>query len=381
MRRTVSFIGLALVGFVVSYGLVQLVSQADSRDESPGSYPTNAGEHFPKEEKKPSNAPYGMVWIPGGKFTMGSDHPLGRKDELPLHRVRVDGFWMDVTEVTNAQFLEFVDATGYVTTAERPVEWDKLKKQLPPGTPKPPDEDLRPGSMVFIPPDTTVPLKDVRGWWTWTPGASWRHPEGPASSIEGRDDHPVVQVSWYDTVAYCEWADKRLPTEAEWEFAARGGLDGKPFAWGDAPLSDEKPQANIWQGEFPHSNTKADGYVRTAPVKSFAPNGFGVYDIAGNVWEWTSDWYRRDTYALRAGQNVAENPTGPKRSYDSRRPFMPQRVQRGGSFLCNDVYCASYRPAARMPCSPDTGMSHVGFRCVRAMAKRPDNKPSDSESQ
>jgi sulfatase modifying factor 1 len=342
---------------------------------------SESGEKTERPTPEATAAPPDMVWVPGGDFTMGSDHPLGRKDELPMHRVRVDGFWMDATEVTNAQFRKFVETTGYVTIAEQPVEWDELKKQLPPGTPKPPDEHLQPGSMVFTPPDTAVSLKDVHGWWTWTPGASWRHPEGPASSIEGREDHPVVQVSWYDAVAYCEWVGKRLPTEAEWEFAARGGLDGKPFVWGDAPLSDEKPQSNIWQGEFPHSNTKADGYVRTAPVKAFAPNGFGLFDVAGNVWEWTSDWYRPDTYALRAGQDVAENPTGPKRSDDPRRPFMPQRVQRGGSFLCNDVYCASYRPAARMPCSPDTGMSHVGFRCVMTTIQLPDDKRSDSVSQ
>lgn len=329
--------------------------------------------------RPPTPAPQGMLWIPGGHFTMGSDHSLARKNELPLHRVYVDGFWMDVTEVTNAQFQKFVEATGYVTTAERSVQWEELKKQVPPGTAKPSDEELRPGSLVFTPPDVAVTLSDMRGWWTWTTGASWRHPEDPTSSIEGRDDHPVVQVSWDDAVAYCKWAGKQLPTEAQWEFAARGGLQRKPFVWGDTPLSDENPQANVWQGKFPHSNTKADGYVRTAPVKSFAPNGFGLYDLAGNVWEWTSDWYRPDTYALRAGQDGVRNPTGPDESYDPHQPFTPLRVQRGGSFLCNDVYCASYRPAARMPCSPDTGMSHVGFRCVMT-ADRWESKRSKNRS-
>ena len=312
---------------------------------------------------------------------MGSEHPLGRKDELPLHRVRVDGFWIDATEITNAQFREFVEATGCVTTAERAVDWDVLKQQLPPGTPRPPAESLQPGSMVFMPPEHAVPLTDIRGWWRWTPGASWRHPEGPGSNIDGRENHPVVQVSWDDAIAYCRWAGKRLPTEAEWEFAARGGMDAKPFVWGDAPLSEDQPQANIWQGEFPHVNTQADGYVRTAPVKSFAPNGYGLYDMAGNVWEWCSDWYRPDTYDQRASNDLVVNPTGPESSYDPRRVFMPQRVQRGGSFLCNDTYCASYRPAARMPGSSDTGMSHVGFRCVMS-GSEPDRKPAgDQPSQ
>ena len=236
--------------------------------------------------------------------------------------------------------------------------------QQPPGTPPPDPSLLVPGSMVFNPPDVSVPLDDIRQWWFWTPGANWRHPEGPGSDLEGREDHPVVQVSWFDAIAYCDWAGKRLPTEAEWEFAARGGLEQQPFVWGDAPLSETQPQTNIFQGEFPNRNTKADGFERTAPVKSFPPNGYGLSDMAGNVWEWCSDWYRPDTYAQRAGDAIVVNPTGPASPHDPRRPRMPQRVQRGGSYLCNDVYCASYRPAARMPNSPDTGMSHVGFRCV-----------------
>lgn len=297
---------------------------------------------------------------------MGSEHTLARPDESPLHQVRVDGFWMDQTEVTNRQFQEFVDATGYITTAEQGVDWDELKKQLAPGTPKPPDEMLAPGSMVFTPPAKTVPLNDIRHWWTWTIGADWKHPEGPDSSLQDRMDHPVVQVSWDDAVAYAKWAGKRLPTEAEWEFAARGQLDDPTFVWGDEPFSAEQPQANIWQGTFPSKNSLVDGYFRTSPVKTFPPNGYGLYDMAGNVWEWCHDWYRPDEYGRRSRESLSVNPTGPDRPFDPRRPFMPQRVQRGGSFLCNDVYCASYRPAARMPCSPDTGMSHVGFRCVQS---------------
>jgi formylglycine-generating enzyme required for sulfatase activity len=307
-----------------------------------------------------------MVWIPGGAFTMGTDSDLAWPDETPAHRVRVDGFWMDQTEVTNAQFQAFVAATGYVTTAEKPPSLEEIMSQSPPGTPPPPRENLVPGSLVFTPPAGPVDLRDFSRWWTWTPGASWRHPEGPGSSIEGRNDHPVVQVSWDDANAYARWAGKRLPTEAEWEFAARGGLDGKPYVWGDDRPTDAEPFANIWQGEFPHRNTAADGFIKTSPVKSFRPNGYGLYDVAGNVWEWCADWYQRDLYRHRAEGGLVVNPIGPDRSSDPTRPFSPQRVQRGGSFLCNDDYCSRYRPSARHGCSPDTGMSHVGFRCVRS---------------
>lgn len=362
---TVIVVAIALAG---CSGEDSLSGTAESR-ESAARQETSVTEATPTDEVLTSappteKAPAGMVWIPGGEFTMGSDHPLGRPDELPMHRVRVDGFWIDKTEVTNRQFRDFVDATGYVTTAEQAVDWNELKNQLPPGTQKPPAGSLQPGSMVFSPPRGPVPLNDIRAWWSWVPGASWKNPIGPGSSVDGLDDHPVIHVSWDDAVAYCEWAGKRLPTEAEWEFAARGGLAQQPFVWGDAPLSDSKPQANIWQGDFPHRNTRADGYAATAPVASFAANGYGLFDMPGNVWEWCSDWYRPDTYQGRE-QGVAINPTGPAESFDTRRPTMPQRVQRGGSFLCNDSYCASYRPAARMPGSPDTGMSHVGFRCVK----------------
>ncbi len=318
-------------------------------------------------------APAGMVWVPGGTFTMGGDDPLAREDEKPLHRVRVDGFWMDQTEVTNAQFRAFVEATGYKTLAERPVDWEELKKQAPPGAAKPPDEMLEPGSLVFTPPDHAVDLRDYSQWWTWTLGADWRHPEGPGSSIEGKDDHPVVHIAHEDALAYCKWAGRRLPTEAEWEFAARGGLEGKVNVWGDEPVDPKR--ANIWQGPFPHRAQVQDGFERTAPVKSFPPNGYGLYDMAGNVWEFTSDLYRTDAYARRAQalgpDGVADNPTGPKRSIDPRNPFAPvSYVQRGGSFLCNDVYCASYRPSARMAVPPDTGLSHSGFRTVLTPAMR-----------
>jgi formylglycine-generating enzyme required for sulfatase activity len=233
-----------------------------------------------------SSRPSGMVWVPGGEFMMGSDSAPGQPDERPAHRVRVDGFWMDETDVTNAQFREFVEATGYVTTAEKPVDADEILRQSPPGTPPPPAEKLVPGSLVFRPtPGPVKDRRDVSQWWHWTPGANWRHPEGPDSNLDGREEHPVVHVSWHDSVAYAQWAGKRLPTEAEWEFAARGSLDGKTYTWGDAAFSEERPQCNCWQGEFPWKNTAKDGYARTSPVRAFPPNGYGLYDMAGNVWQ------------------------------------------------------------------------------------------------
>jgi len=318
--------------------------------------------------RAPANGPSGMVWIPGGEFTMGTDSALGRPEEKPAHRVRIDGFWMDQTEVTNAQFGKFVVSTGYVTTAEKPPDLDEIMRQSPPGTPTPPKEKLVPGSLIFQP--TAKPVQDLQDysqWWHWTPGASWRHPEGPGSNIEVRENHPVVQVSWDDAVAYAKWAGKRLPTEAEWEFAARGGLENKPYVWGDEkPGAGGKWQANIWQGEFPHKNTAVDGFERTAPVGSFAANGFGLCDMSGNVWEWCADWYDRDLYKTRMGKGAIANPKGPSRNADASQGCAPERVQRGGSFLCNDGFCSRYRPSARHGCSPDTGMSHVGFRCVKS---------------
>lgn len=307
----------------------------------------------------------GMVWIPGGEFTMGSTDPLARPDESPVHRVRVDPFWMDTHEVTNEQFARFVEATGYVTIAERPVDWEKLREELPPGTPKPPDAFLEPGSMVFTPPTHAVDLRRFGLWWTWTRGASWRAPEGPGSSIEERADHPAVHIAYPDAQAYARWAGKRLPSEAEWEFAARAGLDARVNIWGDDPVSAQR--CNIWTGRFPHENTEEDGYARTAPVGSFPANAYGLYDMAGNVWEWCTDLYHNNAYGqrTRVSESVIDNPQGPARSRDPRNPVAPEsRVQRGGSFLCNDSYCASYRPSARMGCTPETGMSHVGFRCV-----------------
>jgi formylglycine-generating enzyme len=327
----------------------------------------------------PPAGPPGMVWVPGGEFMMGSDALDASSHEHPAHRVRVDGFWMDETDVTNAQFRAFVEATGYVTTAEKTPTVEDVLRYARPGTPPPSKEDLVPGALVFTPPDHPVDLRDVRGWWKWTPGADWRHPQGLGSSIDGMDDHPVVHVSWFDADAYAKWAGKRLPTEAEWEFAARGGLEGKKYVWGDEPFDEEHPQCNNFQGHFPDKNTLKDGYARTSPVKAFPPNGYGLYDMAGNVWQWTADWYRPDAYALHVGRSVPVNPTGPAHSFDPReRP--PERVQRGGSFLCCVGYCFNYRPSARMGCTPDTGMSHVGFRCVmtKEMWENAPTRPSSS---
>lgn len=309
-----------------------------------------------------SNA--GMVFIPGGDFDMGGDNSQAQPDELPKHRVRVSAFWIDKTEVTNAQFKKFTDATGYITTAERKPDWNELKKTLPPGTPQPADSLLVAASLVFTPTSGPVDLNDYSQWWSWVKGASWKHPEGPASSIRGRENDPVVQVSWDDAMAYCKWAGKRLPTEAEWEFAARGGLINRIYPWGNEPVETGKPKANSWNGAFPYLNNKRDGFVKLAPVGSFAPNGYGLYDMAGNVWEWCSDLYNADYYKELQGK-ISIDPKGPARSFDPQEPYMEKRSLRGGSFLCNDSYCSGYRVARRMKSSHDTGLEHTGFRCVR----------------
>ncbi|MGX5688054.1 formylglycine-generating enzyme family protein [Arcticibacter tournemirensis] len=307
----------------------------------------------------------GMVRIPGGTFMMGGDNDQASEDEYPKHKVMVDPFWMDEHEVTNAQFDAFVKATGYITTAEQKPDWEEMKKQLPPDTPKPDESELVAASLVFTPPSHSVDLNDYSQWWSWVPGANWKHPTGPGSDIEGKENYPVVHVSWDDAVAYCKWAGKRLPSEAEWEFAARGGLINNIYPWGNEHINDRKPKANSWEGSFPDKNTAIDGFSALAPVKSFSPNGYRLYDMAGNVWEWCSDWYRNDYYKTVSNPHGVKNPQGPSDSYDPDEPYVPKRVARGGSFMCNDSYCSGYRVARRMKTSHDSGMSNMGFRCVR----------------
>jgi len=305
----------------------------------------------------------GMVEVEGGAFEMGGDNDQAREDEMPKHPVKVASFWMDATEVTNTQFKAFIDATGYRTIAEQEIDVDEMMKQLPAGTPRPDPELLKPFSLMF---NEQAPGRDVyypSEWWRMVPGASWKHPEGPGSSIEGLENHPVVHVAWYDALAYCKWAGKRLPTEAEWEYAARGGSKNGVYPWGNEGINVK--HANYWQGDFPTKNTVDDNFLKTSPVKHFEANAFGLFDMAGNVWEWTSDWYHYHHYYQIAQEQAIEDPIGPSKSYDPDEPTVPKKVIRGGSFLCNDSYCSGYRVASRMKSSPDTGMEHTGFRCVR----------------
>ena len=280
------------------------------------------------------------------------------RDALPVHRVFVDGFWMDATELTNEEFARFAKATGYVTIAERTPTTAEFPGVSP--------EDLVAGSIVFTPTARPVPLDDYSQWWRYQKGADWRHPEGPGSSITGREKYPVVQIAYDDAVAYAKWAGKRLPTEAEWEFAARGGLTGKLYAWGDDLRPGNKALANTWQGKFPMTDTAGDGFGGLAPVSSFAPNGYGLYDVAGNAWEWVSDWYRPDYYAqLAAADIMARNPHGPESSFDPAEPDAKKRVQRGGSFLCTDQYCTRYMVGTRGKGEISTSSNHVGVRLVK----------------
>lgn len=331
---------------------------------------------------EPGPTPEGMVWIPGGTFVMGEADGAAHKnpdylDEIPEHTdallehvVEVDGFWMDMTEVTNRQFREFVEATGYVTTAEKKPRREDFLGQLD-DVNLIPEENLVAGSICFNSRfDPATLRKDFSLWpyqvWQHVKGANWRHPEGPDSSIDGRLDHPVVHVSWDDALAYCRWAGKRLPTEAEWEYAARGGLEGRYYPWGDDPKPGGKWPHNIWQGEFPYQNAGEDGFLTAAPVASFPPNGYGLYDMTGNVWEWCADHYRPDYYQ----HSPRRNPPGPPDSFDPQEPRIPKRVQRGGSFMCSDNYCIGYTVASRMKGDPSSSTFHTGFRCVLTPAMR-----------
>jgi sulfatase modifying factor 1 len=372
---------VGLVGIGYANGLWQrLFSPAPPRPEVLGDPQVNQG-------RPPGPAPDGMVWVPGGIFWMGSEE---FDDAGPIHKVYVDGFWMDQTEVTNAQFARFVKETGYVTVVERPPDPKKFPDFNPavfgfqpeyvavlaltpgqgfpgslpwaglyyaPGT-------LKPFSLVFKMPAGKVELfaAGPATWWRAVPGACWKHPQGPGSDLKDKENHPVVHICYEDALAYAKWAGKRLPTEAQWEFAARGGLDRKTYAWGEEFQPGGRCMANTWQGKFPHRNTGEDGFLGTAPVGSFPANGFGLYDMAGNVWEWCSDWYQPRYLKYLPNRN----PQGPRSSYDPQEPGVAKRVQRGGSFLCCDNYCARYKVGARGKADPESTANHIGFRCVRA---------------
>lgn len=335
--------------------------------------PTLANRHERSEKPPP-----GMVFIPGGEFCMGSLDPTcgganacsgndPMRDARPLHRVYVSGFFMDQTEVTNRQFEKFVKATGYKTVAEIAPSKEEF--------PNAPAENLVAGSTVFTPTPKAVPLNNFLKWWRYEKGADWRHPQGPKSSIKGRSHYPVVQVAYADAEAYAKWAGKRLPTEAEWEFAARGGLSGETYVWGSELMPQGRYMANYWQGQFPVKDTGLDGFAGIAPVAKFPPNRYGLYDMAGNVWEWCSDWYRADYYqqlAARYGSNKepVKNPTGPEKAWDPQEPTVAKRVHRGGSFLCSDQYCTRYMVGTRGKGEINTAANHLGFRCVKDLQER-----------
>jgi formylglycine-generating enzyme len=360
-------VGVVLtVAVAAMYVLDARENLAPSKSESPhaahhGAGPnqasmTSAAPVGVNNTPAPNPAPEGMVWIPGGTFWMGCDI-CEMPDAAPAHLVTVDGFWMDETPITNAQFDKFVKATGYKTTAETEPDFENFRGS--------PAEKPLPGSAVFTPLSQDVSLNNPLAWWRYTPGANWRNPEGPGSSVEGLEDYPAVHISWEDANAYAKWAGKRLPTEAEFEFAARGGLDRKFYSWGDELTPGGKWMANIYQGNFPSKNTAEDGYILTAPVTAFPPNNFGLYDMTGNVWQWCSDWYRPDYFEALAAQGIAKNPKGPESSFDPLEPGAPKRVQKSGSFLCSDQYCARYLVGSRGKGAVDSGGSNTGFRTVK----------------
>ena len=375
-------IALAVVGLLTWWLLfrtqpVHDAAVSSATKLSPGT--PNAQPNFEATIANPVSAPgalpEGMVYIPGGEFSMGSLDPVATEmycggdepmnDARPIHRVSVDGFFMDATEVTNQEFAAFVQATSYVTVAERKPTREEF--------PDVPEEKLVAGSVVFSPPPRPVPLDDHYQWWSYVAGANWRHPDGPSSDSKGREKFPVVHIAYEDAAAYAKWAGKRLPTEAEFEFAARGGLTGKPYAWGDELKPGGKWPANIYQGKFPvkGGDSGEDGFKGIAPVAQYRPNGYGLFDVGGNVWEWTNDWYRADYYSTLAAQGgIARNPQGPSSSLDPAEPDQPKRVQRGGSFLCTDEYCTRYMVGTRGKGEVRSASNHLGFRCVKDAAKQ-----------
>ncbi|MFD0799401.1 formylglycine-generating enzyme family protein [Maribacter chungangensis] len=363
---------------IYSIGLLILISSCKSEVKKAEKQIEKPTVVLEKEDKpllvgppENSTAPEGMVWVPGGVFLQGAvpQDKMAMEHEKPAIKVAVDGFYMDVTEVTNAQFAQFVKETGYITTAEREIDWEEMKKQVPEGTPKPHDSILQPGSLTFKKTKSSVPnLYDFSQWWKWTIGASWKHPNGPDSDIKGKENYPVVQVTYEDAMAYCEWAGRRLPTEAEWELAARAGSQGSTYFWGDEASALSK-NANTWEGEFPVANTKVDGYELRAPVKSYPANAYGLYDMAGNVWEWTSDWYNTNYYKeIAPTKTTLRNPQGAARPFTANNPYAKEKIIKGGSFLCSASYCASYRVSAKMGSSTDSSLEHTGFRTVASVA-------------
>ncbi|MEO5788821.1 MAG: formylglycine-generating enzyme family protein [Gelidibacter sp.] len=323
-----------------------------------------------KEQPKDIPTPEGMVWVEGKTFTQGAKpgDPFALPREQPAHKVTVDGFFMDITEVTNKQFKAFVDATNYITVAERPIDWEDMKKELPEGTPKPADSILQPGSLIFNRDVNIVSdMDNYTQWWLWKIGANWKHPEGPKSNIDGKDNYPVVHVAYEDALAFCKWANRRLPTEAEWESAAQGKDTEHIYTWGNDP-SLLNASANTWQGTFPVKNESVDGFELIAPSKSYAPNSIGLYDMLGNVWELTSDWFNVDYYKQLDPSKPLINPTGADKSYSPDNPYQKEHIIKGGSFLCHASYCSSFRISARMGTSLDSGSDHVGFRTVATVA-------------
>lgn len=337
-----------------------------------------AGIEQIKTDPKKAASTDGMVLIKGGTFSMGGDFPVVRDsfeatalpqpDELPRHKVEVGDFYMDDHEITVGEFLEFVEATGYVTVAEQDIDWEELKKQVPPGTPKPDDEMLKAGALVFRYADKKVDTEDLSNWWEFVHGANWKNPNGKQTELKDILNYPVTQISWYDAMAYAKWVGKRLPTEAEFEYAMRGGDTSSLYPWGNERVYEGKPKGNFYDGPFPYQNTKWDGYEFAAPIKSFPPNPYGLYDIAGNVWEWTLDWYNPGHYFSSKDQ-TSVNPFGPEQPMEIYNQQARNKVLRGGSYLCQDSWCSGYRNARRMRVSPDTGMEHLGFRLVREVRK------------
>ncbi|SFF68260.1 Formylglycine-generating enzyme, required for sulfatase activity, contains SUMF1/FGE domain [Salegentibacter agarivorans] len=369
--RTIFFFSLIFAVLVIS------ISCKNSNNDQTKDIPiTTKNNHNVGREKKdistpikekPENidAPDGMVWIPGGTFMQGAvtSDEMAMKHEKPAHEVVVDGFYMDITEVTNKDFQKFVESTGYITVAERSIDWEEMKKQLPPGTTKPHDSIMQPGSLTFKKTKNSVPnLYDYSQWWNWTIGANWRHPNGPGSNLEGKENYPVVHIAFEDAQAYCEWAGRRLPTEAEWEYAARGGQENAIFTWG-TDYQKLSQMTNSWEGDFPTTNTKVDGFEGKAPVKSYNPNPYGLYDMAGNVWEYTSDWYNTHYYSEMSKQGIVKNPKGASVAYNPNA-MTSEKVIKGGSYLCNASYCASFRISARMANAYDSSQEHLGFRTI-----------------